>query len=144
MGLETGTAIADLNELWPLDTDELNQGAAHLRLIKDILKADVPLVAANVDVSFTATGGYARLGSLLICAGISSGEPAGDATVTFSRAFAIAPFVMATAEYFQPLPRVLSVRSVSTGSAVVHRVTPDGTASGIGFHWFAVGEDGGS
>lgn len=42
MGLESGTSIAALNALWPLGTDPRSQGDDHLRLIKSVLKNDVP------------------------------------------------------------------------------------------------------
>ena len=38
MALETGTQPKDLNPDWPLDTDPAQLGAAHLRLIKKILR----------------------------------------------------------------------------------------------------------
>lgn len=47
MGLETGTTIAQLDEDWPLSTDNPNQGDDHLKLIKSVLKAQFPGKANN-------------------------------------------------------------------------------------------------
>lgn len=38
MGLESGTTIGDLNDLWPLGTDQKAQGDDHIRLIKKVIK----------------------------------------------------------------------------------------------------------
>jgi|GEM_PF-3123627 hypothetical protein len=42
MGLESGTTIAQLNESWPLPTDSRSEGDDHLKLIKEVLKAQFP------------------------------------------------------------------------------------------------------
>jgi hypothetical protein len=39
MALETGLVPKDLNAAWPLEIDPINLGAAHLRLLKKIVKA---------------------------------------------------------------------------------------------------------
>ena len=40
MGLEASTTISGLNKLWPLGTDQKQQGDDHLRLIKTVLQND--------------------------------------------------------------------------------------------------------
>lgn len=45
MGLETGTYINDLNELWPLGSDGKSAGDNHIRLIKEALKNTLPGLA---------------------------------------------------------------------------------------------------
>lgn len=47
MGLETGTTIAQLDESWPLSTDETSRGDDHIKLIKAVLKAQFPGQANN-------------------------------------------------------------------------------------------------
>lgn len=42
MPLETGTLISDLDTLWPLPGDFVQEGDDHLRLIKTVLKATFP------------------------------------------------------------------------------------------------------
>ena len=42
MGLESGTALFDLDEDWPLANDPVGQGDDHLRIIKKILKSQFP------------------------------------------------------------------------------------------------------
>ena len=51
MGLESPTHIADLNQLWPLDADNVSQGDNHLRIIKEVLKTDF----ANINAAVSAT-----------------------------------------------------------------------------------------
>jgi len=47
MGLETGSYLDDLDPTWPLQGDPVNQGSAHIRLIKDILQTTFPGAAAG-------------------------------------------------------------------------------------------------
>lgn len=42
MPIETGTTIAELDDLWPLGGDPILEGDNHLRLIKAVLKAQFP------------------------------------------------------------------------------------------------------
>ena len=42
MGLETGNFIQELDASWPLSDDPTNEGDAHLKLIKDVLKKTLP------------------------------------------------------------------------------------------------------
>lgn len=42
MPLEIGSTIADLDESWPLGTDNINRGDDHIRLIKAVLKTQFP------------------------------------------------------------------------------------------------------
>jgi hypothetical protein len=42
MGIETGSFIDDLNQSWPTGSDPVQQGANHLRLIKQVLKSTFP------------------------------------------------------------------------------------------------------
>ena len=56
MGLETGTYIDDLNELWPLDTDDIDEVDDHLRLIKSVLTATFAGTGGDTyDEAITAT-----------------------------------------------------------------------------------------
>ena len=51
MALESGDFISDLDETWPLGSDNVSQGDDHVRLIKHILKTQFP----NLDSAVTAT-----------------------------------------------------------------------------------------
>jgi len=42
MPVETGTTLAQLDDLWPLSGDATSQGDDHLRLIKSVLKSQFP------------------------------------------------------------------------------------------------------
>ena len=47
MGLETANSIEDLDENWPLGTDNVSQGDDHTRLIKSVLKSQFPALGPN-------------------------------------------------------------------------------------------------
>lgn len=51
MGLETATTINELVETWPLQSDKIRQGAAHIRTIKSALKTTFPNINAPVTIS---------------------------------------------------------------------------------------------
>ena len=51
MALETGSFISDLDETWPLGSDNVSQGDDHVRLIKAVLKSQFP----NLDAAVNAT-----------------------------------------------------------------------------------------
>lgn len=52
MGVESPiNTVADLNPLWPLDTESISQGDNHLRNIKDALKKTFPNINAPLTVT---------------------------------------------------------------------------------------------
>ncbi|RLC07707.1 MAG: hypothetical protein DRI24_24450, partial [Deltaproteobacteria bacterium] len=51
MALETGSFISDLDETWPLGSDNVSQGDDQIRLIKAVLKSQFP----NLDAAVNAT-----------------------------------------------------------------------------------------
>jgi hypothetical protein len=53
MGLETGNLIGDLNQAWPLGTDDVSQGDDHIRLIKKVLENNI--VGNTAPMQFTGT-----------------------------------------------------------------------------------------
>lgn len=55
MTVETGTTIADLDNNWPLNTDPVNEGDDHIRLIKSILKTQFPGAGSGYATPITAT-----------------------------------------------------------------------------------------
>lgn len=72
MTVESATLISDLNVLYPLDSDDAGEGAAHIRLIKTLLKNNyangswTPTVGYAVDGNFSPTyvtqvGNYKRI-----------------------------------------------------------------------------------
>lgn len=54
MGLETATTIEELNDTWPLGSDNRSQGDDHIRLIKSVLKAE--LASGRIGGGKGATG----------------------------------------------------------------------------------------
>jgi hypothetical protein len=51
VGLETAVVISDLVETWPLQSDKIRQGAAHLRTLKSAIKNTFPNVTGAVTVT---------------------------------------------------------------------------------------------
>lgn len=47
MGIEAGTTLSQLRDDWPLVNDPVHRGDDHLRLIKQVLKAQFPGVAGD-------------------------------------------------------------------------------------------------
>lgn len=64
MGLETATYISELDNLWPLVGDPVNQGDDHLRLLKDILQNQFP--------NFTATAMNLTVAELNLLDGLTA------------------------------------------------------------------------
>lgn len=64
MGLETATHINDLNSSNPLGSDTKAQGDDHIRLLKDVVKRDLPMTQAagakGLELLYTATAAAAR------------------------------------------------------------------------------------
>lgn len=57
MGLETGSNISDLNELWPVKEDGISQADDHFRLIKNVLKNTFsnvisPVLSSSTEINF--------------------------------------------------------------------------------------------
>ncbi len=47
MGIETAATINQLNPAWPLDTDLINEGDNHIRMLKTMLKSQFPGINTN-------------------------------------------------------------------------------------------------
>lgn len=53
MTVETAASINDLNTSYPANSDAKSEGAAHIRLIKTVLKADRGLVLTSKSTDYT-------------------------------------------------------------------------------------------
>jgi len=56
--LEVADTILDLNENWPLGTDQLTQGDDHIRLLKTVLQAAYPIGSVLYNTTGTNPGTY--------------------------------------------------------------------------------------
>ncbi len=53
MTIESATSINDLNTSYPANSDARSEGAAHIRLIKTVLKADRGMVLGEKSAAYT-------------------------------------------------------------------------------------------
>lgn len=153
MPLETGTTIAELNELWPLGSDPKSEGDDHLRLIKSVLQNDA--VSKDADVVSTdivvanAAAGWQIWGDTLLQWGSATTPTTpniGRQFVAFLQPFKGAPAVTVTAHSAASNEAV--VAEVEAGSLVEtgFAVTTEKLSGGAPARgpatvtWIAVGE----
>lgn len=58
MTVETATLINELNALYPLDADDASEGAAHIRLVKQLLQENYANGTWTPSVTFSAVGNF--------------------------------------------------------------------------------------
>lgn len=134
MGLETGTKISELNALWPLDTDKVDEGSAHLRLLKTVLKGLI-----DFDFTTSAAQRYVQIDDVLLCMGTGFSSANGDTVITFARTFDDIPDIAVT-----PISNSVNTRTAhvlyGTPTFAVAIFLAGGAIAAMKFSYIAIGK----